>query len=130
MGCHTVPASVVFHTPPSTPPKKKLPSLPGTPLTATTRPARKGPTIRHRSPLNSSGEIDCANARTGTAPQNTTAIQSGRRRRRRGAAEQCVFIADSIVNRNQRLSKTIEQIGNPILYGDERRNRRCWRDDL
>ena len=44
------PALVVFHTPPSTAPNKKVRGLPGIPAAARTRPARKGPISRQRMP--------------------------------------------------------------------------------
>jgi hypothetical protein len=49
MGCQVIPAFVVFQTPPSTPPKKKVVPVAGTPVTAMERPPRKGPMSRHLS---------------------------------------------------------------------------------
>src|ERR1700733_6648886 len=72
-GFQTTPASVVFQTPPSTPPKKKVVESPGPPGTATTRPPRKGPISRHFSPLNSSGGTDWAVAATEATSKRTSA---------------------------------------------------------
>src|SRR5215475_163538 len=46
-GCQVLPALVLFHTPPATPPKYQVLGSPGTPVTATTRPPRNGPICRH-----------------------------------------------------------------------------------
>src|SRR5205823_422457 len=50
-----LPALVLFQTPPATAPKYQVAGSPGTPLTATTRPPRNGPTWRHFMPLKSCG---------------------------------------------------------------------------
>src|SRR5450631_1696317 len=55
MGFQEAPTSVVFHTPPATPPKYQVSGSPGTPLTATTRPPRNGPIWRHFMPPRSAG---------------------------------------------------------------------------
>src|SRR5271165_4710617 len=54
-GTHVTPAFSVFHTPPSTAPKKYVVPSPGTPDTATVRPPRNGPIDLHCKPLNISG---------------------------------------------------------------------------
>src|ERR1700680_1574730 len=55
MGFHEAPTSVLFHTPPATPPKYHVIGSPATPLTATTRPPRKGPICRHFMPPSNAG---------------------------------------------------------------------------
>src|SRR5277367_5855376 len=55
MGFQDAPASMLFHTPPATPPKYQVEGSPGTPLTATTRPPRNGPIWRHFMPSSSAG---------------------------------------------------------------------------
>src|SRR5579871_17064 len=54
-GFHVAAASVLFHTPPATAPKYHVDGSPGTPVTASTRPPRKGPIWRHFIPDNSDG---------------------------------------------------------------------------
>src|SRR5436305_11608326 len=52
-GVQFCPASVVFQTPPATPPKYQVSGSPGTPSMASARPPRNGPTCRHSIPLKS-----------------------------------------------------------------------------
>src|SRR5947207_6578825 len=52
-GVQFCPASIVFQTPPATPPKYQVSGSPGTPSIASARPPRNGPTWRHCIPLKS-----------------------------------------------------------------------------
>src|SRR5580692_8702023 len=72
-GFHEAPTSVLFHTPPPTPPKYQVAGSPGTPLTATTRPPRNGPICRHFMPPISPGL---------TSPAAAASCQQGNRVRR------------------------------------------------
>src|SRR5436305_12020462 len=56
-GVQFCPASVVFQTPPATPPKYQVFGSPGTPSIARARPPRNGPTCRHCIPLKSFSSI-------------------------------------------------------------------------
>src|SRR6266700_1843355 len=51
-GVQFCPPSIVFQTPPATPPKYHVSGSPGTPSIASARPPRKGPICRHCIPLN------------------------------------------------------------------------------
>src|SRR5712691_843251 len=51
------PPSVVFQTPPATPPKYHVSGSPGTPSIASARPPRNGPICRHCIPLKSFSSI-------------------------------------------------------------------------
>jgi len=77
-------------------------SLPGTPLTATTRPARKGPINLQCRPLNSSGETACA-AAPGAASENN--VESKSREGQRSLRERGVFIGELILTVIPRLCK-------------------------
>src|SRR3954452_22155898 len=57
---HVPPASVVFHTPPATVPMKNVRGSMGSPVTATARPPRKGPTSRHCMPRRIGSDLDPA----------------------------------------------------------------------
>src|SRR6266513_3166279 len=57
IGVQFCPASVVFQTPPATPPKYQVSGSPGTPSIASARPPRNGPTCRHCIPLKSFSSI-------------------------------------------------------------------------
>src|SRR5215471_11891900 len=57
IGVQFCPPSIVFHTPPATPPKYQLFGSPGTPSIASARPPRNGPTWRHCIPLKSFSSI-------------------------------------------------------------------------
>src|SRR5579863_10583170 len=61
-GFHEAPTSVLFHTPPPTPPKYQVAGSPGTPVTATTRPPRNGPICRHFMPPSKAGSMSGAAA--------------------------------------------------------------------
>src|SRR5438105_6646440 len=56
-GVQFCPPSVVFQTPPATPPKYHVSGSPGTPSIASSRPPRKGPICRHCIPLKSFSSI-------------------------------------------------------------------------
>src|SRR5580693_3593788 len=56
-GVQFCPASIVFQTPPATPPKYHVSGSPGTPSMASARPPRNGPTCRHFIPLKSFSSI-------------------------------------------------------------------------
>src|SRR5438270_2897866 len=66
-GVQFCPASVVFQTPPATPPKYHVSGSPGTPSIARARPPRKGPIWRHCIPLNSFSSIAPAGVGFGVA---------------------------------------------------------------
>src|SRR2546423_7152599 len=57
IGVQFWPASVVFQTPPATPPKYQVSGSPGTPSIDSARPPRNGPTCRHCIPLKSFSSI-------------------------------------------------------------------------
>src|SRR2546423_7600518 len=57
IGVQFCPASVVFQTPPATPPKYQVSGSPGTPSIARARPPRNGPIWRHCIPLKSFSSI-------------------------------------------------------------------------
>src|SRR5437764_2812267 len=57
IGVQFCPASVVFQTPPATPPKYQVSGSPGTPSIASARPPRNGPICRHCIPLKSFSSI-------------------------------------------------------------------------
>src|ERR1700719_4224763 len=82
MGFHEAPTSVLFHTPPATPPKYQVPGSPGTPLTATTRPPRKGPIWRHFMPPISAGLMSDTAAlhRQGISTNRTTVAMNSSNR--------------------------------------------------
>src|SRR5580692_7797774 len=83
-GFHEAPTSVLFHTPPPTPPKYQVAGSPGTPLTATTRPPRNGPICRHFMPPISSGLTSAAVAtsrqQSKRASRASIAADDGKRR--------------------------------------------------
>src|SRR5438477_1680650 len=56
-GVQFCPASIVFQTPPATPPKYQVSDSPGTPSIASARPPRNGPICRHCIPLKSFSSI-------------------------------------------------------------------------
>src|SRR5437016_3486774 len=56
-GVQFCPPSMVFQTPPATPPKYHVSGSPGTPSIASARPPRNGPTWRHCIPLNNFSSI-------------------------------------------------------------------------
>src|SRR5436309_14512759 len=56
-GVQFCPPSIVFQTPPATPPKYHVSGSPGTPSIASARPPRNGPTWRHCIPLNNFSSI-------------------------------------------------------------------------
>src|SRR5436305_14296030 len=56
-GVQFCPASIVFQTPPATPPNYQVSGSPGTPSIARARPPRNGPTCRHCIPLKSFSSI-------------------------------------------------------------------------
>src|SRR2546430_12845994 len=51
------PPSIVFQTPPATPPKYHVSGSPGTPSIVSARPPRNGPICRHCIPLNNFSSI-------------------------------------------------------------------------
>src|SRR5438105_11355122 len=51
------PPSIVFQTPPATPPKYHVSGSPGTPSIVSARPPRKGPICRHCIPLNNFSSV-------------------------------------------------------------------------
>src|SRR5207245_8803441 len=56
-GVQFCPPSIVFQTPPATPPKYQVSGSPGTPSIASARPPRNGPICRHCIPLKSFSSI-------------------------------------------------------------------------
>src|SRR5438270_605231 len=56
-GVQFCPPSIVFQTPPATPPKYQVSGSPGTPSIASARPPRNGPIWRHCIPLNNFSSI-------------------------------------------------------------------------
>src|ERR1700686_5334922 len=85
MGFQEAPTSVLFHTPPATPPKYQVSGSPGTPLTATTRPPRNGPICRHFIPPRSAGLM------SGTAALHNHGISTSATRMATGVANRCVI---------------------------------------
>src|ERR1700675_1481403 len=85
MGFQEAPASVLFHTPPATPPKYQVSGSPGTPLTATTRPPRNGPICRHFIPPRSAGLM------SGTAALHNHGISTSATRLATGVTNRCVI---------------------------------------
>src|SRR5205823_9305415 len=83
LGFHVAPTSVLFQTPPATPPKYQVVGSPGTPLTATTRPPRNGPICRHFMPPSNAGSMSAAAAtpQQGTRTSNASSIENGWDRR-------------------------------------------------
>src|SRR3954467_1965162 len=75
IGCHVRPASSVRQTPPLTAPKKKRRESLGSPVTASTRPPRNGPTERHFNSWNNCGSTVAA-CRAAAAPRNGSARRS------------------------------------------------------
>src|SRR3984893_12027134 len=66
-GVQFCPPSIVFQTPPATPPKYHVSGWPGTPSIASARPPRNGPTCRHCIPLKSFSSIAPGGAGFGVA---------------------------------------------------------------